>query len=310
MRTPANAPAFTALSVCAAVVLAGCASGTGAGPTPSPAPAATVPVVASTNVYGAVVKAVGGDRVQVDSIISEPTADPHSYESTPSDATKVSAAKLVVSNGGGYDDFMPKLVAAAGTQLKVIDAVVVSGLNPETGAGAEHVWYSMVAIKKIATQVAADLGALDAEGNATYAANLAAFNGQIDGLQAKLDAIKAAQPGARAAVTEPVPGYLLEAAGLTDATPPEFVEAVEAETDPPAAALNEMLKLFQPPDPVRVLVANPQTETPVTAQVEQAAMAGNVPVVEMTETIPPGVADYPTWMGQQIDALAGALNRT
>ncbi len=212
-------------------------------------------------------------------------------------------------NGGGYDDFMSKLVAAAGTQPKVIDAVALSGLDPATGAGAEHVWYSLAAIKKVAAQVAADLGALDPAGNAAYAANLAAFDGHLDGLQAKLDAIKAAHPGARVAATEPVSGYLLESAGLSDATPAAFVEAVEEETDPPAAALNEMLQLFQPADPVRVLVVNPQTETPVINQVEQAAATGNVPTVMMTETIPPGVTDYQTWMGQQIDALAGALNR-
>jgi zinc/manganese transport system substrate-binding protein len=312
---PTGAPARRALavvvstlSVCAASLLAGCASG-GGGPAGTSAPPAGVPVVASTNVYGAVVRAVGGDRVRVDSIINEPTADPHSYESTPADAAKVSAAKLVVLNGGGYDDFMSKLVASAGTQPKVIDAVTVSGLNPDSGAGAEHVWYSLDTIEKLAAQVAADLGALDATGNATYAANLAAFNGQVDGLRAKVDAIKAAHSGARVAATEPVSGYLLEVAGLTDTTPPAFVEAVEAETDPPAATLNEMQKLFQAPDPVRALVVNPQTETPVTTQVEQAATAGNVPVVQMSETIPPSIADYQTWMGQQIDALAGALNR-
>src|SRR5690349_19255752 len=74
-----------------AAVLAGCGSGgSAAAPTAVPAPAPTaapaVRVVASTNVYGSIVSAVGGDRVAVTSIIRNPDADPHEYESTPADA--------------------------------------------------------------------------------------------------------------------------------------------------------------------------------------------------------------------------------
>ena len=74
-----------------------------AGPA-APAPG-TIPVVASTDVYGAVVRAVGGDRVAVTSLIDNPAADPHSYEAPPAAAAAVARARLVVVNGGGYDDF-------------------------------------------------------------------------------------------------------------------------------------------------------------------------------------------------------------
>jgi zinc/manganese transport system substrate-binding protein len=103
-----------------------------------------------------------------------------------------------------------------------------------------------------------------------------------------------------------VPGYLVQTAGLTDATPPEFTEAIEEDTDPPAAVLQETLALFSG-DPVRALVVNAQTETPSTDQVRNAAQTAGVPVVEMTETLPEGATGYADWMGGQIDALAGAL---
>jgi zinc/manganese transport system substrate-binding protein len=109
------------------------------------------------------------------------------------------------------------------------------------------------------------------------------------------------------AVTEPVPGYLIQSAGLTDVTPPKFSAAVEEDTDPPAAVLQETLALFQG-DPVRALVLNAQTETPTTDQVQQAAQTARVPVVDVTETLPQGTTDYVSWMGGQIDALASALN--
>src|ERR1700754_3435350 len=71
-----------------ALALAGCGSGTET-ETPSAAPDTALPVVASTNVYGSIVDAVGGDRVAVKSLIDDPNADPHSFESTPADAAAV-----------------------------------------------------------------------------------------------------------------------------------------------------------------------------------------------------------------------------
>ena len=110
------------------------------------------------------------------------------------------------------------------------------------------------------------------------------------------------------AVTEPVPGYLIEAAGLVDATPPEFAEAIEEDTDPPAAVLAADPGAVRP-DPVQALIVNAQTETPTTDQVRQAAQTDGVPIVEVTETLPAGATDYLSWMGGQIDALAAALDR-
>ncbi len=124
----------------------------------------------------------------------------------------------------------------------------------------------------------------------------------------KAEAIGRAHPGARVAVTEPVPGYLIESAGLVDATPPEFAEAVEEDTDPPAAVVAQTLALFGP-DPVRALIVNAQTETPTTDQVRQAAQTGGVPIVEVSETLPAGSGDYLSWMGGQVDALAAALDK-
>src|SRR5690606_19351710 len=104
---------------------------------------------------------------------------------------------------------------------------------------------------------------------------------------------------------EPVPGYLVDAAGLVNATPEEYSEAVEEDSDPPAAVLQETLDLFTG-DPVRALILNTQTRTPTTEQVERAAQTAGVPVVDVSETLPEGQTDYVTWMGGQIDALAAA----
>jgi zinc/manganese transport system substrate-binding protein len=317
-----------AVAALAALALAGCGTGSEAPPAGTTAGDEPLHVVASTNVYGSIVEAVGGARVRVEALIDDPAADPHSYESTPTDAAAVARARLVVANGGGYDDFLTQLVEASGTAPTVIEATGVSDLAPEGehaeseehahaagehdhahGAFNEHLWYSLPTVQALATRLAADLGAADPAGAAEFTANAEAFNGRVAELITRAEAIGAAQPGSRVAVTEPVPGYLVEAAGLTDVTPPAFTEAIEEDTDPPAAVLQETLALFQG-DPVRALVVNAQTETPSTDHVRQAAQTAGVPVVEMTETLPEGTTDYVAWMDAQIDALAGALGTT
>lgn len=296
-----------ALAATAALTLAACGS-SAADPAPG---ASTKPtVVASTDVYGAIAQAVGGDAITVTSIINSPDADPHEYETKPVDAVAVNEAKVVIYNGAGYDDFATKLLDASSSKPTAIDVTTLSGLEAAAPAGTpfnEHVWYHLPTVKKLADTIAADLSAADPARASTFTANAAAFDQKIDTLTAELDAIKAKYAGQKVAITEPVPLYMVRAAGLVDVTPEAFSEAVEQGTDPPAAVLAATLATFQGADKVKVLLPNAQTETPLTKQVEQAATAGGVPIVPVTETLPAGVTDYVAWMTQQIDGLGTAL---
>ena len=288
----------------AGVALAAVAMLAACGSVPAPPPPAGPSIVASTDVYSAVAKAVGGDDVQVTSLIRSAAADPHEYEATPADALAVSKATVFVYNGAGYDDFAPKLLdSAEGNRPAALDVSALSGLDTQDN---EHVWYDLPTVKKLADRLAAELGKADPADAATFTANAAAFGTKIDGLTAKLAAIKATHDGRPIAITEPVPLYLTEAAGLRNATPEEFSEAAEQGTDPPAAVLGQTLALFTG-KAVTALVANGQAESPSTEQVEQAAAAVGIPVVRVTETLPAGDGDYVSWQTQQIDALAKAL---
>ena len=104
--------AIATLSACA-LAMAGCSnSGPDSGSGPS-ASSDKVDVVASTNVWGSVAQAIGGDKVNVHSIIDSPDQDPHDYEATAQDKLKISRADLVVLNGGGYDPFMSEAAEGA-----------------------------------------------------------------------------------------------------------------------------------------------------------------------------------------------------
>jgi zinc/manganese transport system substrate-binding protein len=287
----------------AGAVLAAVALSAACGSAPAPPPAGPS-IVASTDVYGAVAKAVGGDAVQVTSLIRAADADPHEYEPTPADALAVSKATVFISNGGGYDDFAGKLLDAAGNKPISVVVTALSGYDTDAPDVNEHVWYDLPTMKELADHVAISLGAADQQGANRYLDNAKKFDAQVDGLMTRVAAIKAKHAGAKAAITEPVPGYLLAAAGLVVVTPPEFSEAVEEGTDPPAAVVTANNATFTE---AKVLVENAQTTGPTTTQAEQAAAANGVPVVKVTETLPEGVTDYVVWMSGQVDALAAAL---
>ena len=106
-------------------------------------------------------------------------------------------------------------------------------------------------------------------------------------------------------MTEPVPLYLLESAGLVNRTPADFTEAVEDGSDVPASVLKETLDLMRS-DNVAVLAYNEQTGSPQTEEVRAAAVDAGVPVVNFTETLPVD-SSYLDWMDANVTALEQAL---
>jgi zinc/manganese transport system substrate-binding protein len=271
--------------------------------------AKTLSVVASTNVYGDIVKQIAGDKVEVTSIISDPAQDPHSYEADAITQLALSKADLVIENGGGYDDFVDTMLKTASNgSAQVINAVDLSGKQaPAGGELNEHVWYDFPTVARVATAVSAALSALAPANAALFERNTRAFTVKLADLEAQETAITSAHAGTGVAITEPVPLYLLTASGLVNKTPGEFSEAIEEGTDVPAAVLNQTLKLLRNGD-VTVLAYNEQTAGPETEKVLTEAKADKVAVVPVTETLPDG-QDYLSWMTSNLQALSAALGQ-
>ncbi len=272
-------------------------------PAPGPGETGGLAVVASTNVWGDVVNQVGGSLVSVTSFIMDPSADPHSYEANARNQLALKKAVLVVGNGGGYDDFVDTMVSSLGSRPPVLHAFAIAA----TGQDNEHVWYDLPAVRAVADEIAAQLGAIDPANAATFKANAQAFDAQLADLESQVATIKQEAGGAAVAITESVPLYLLDAAGLQNLTPPEFSSAIENETDVPPAVLADTLALFSG-HRVRALVYNEQTTGPQTEQVMSAAKAAGIPVVAASETLPPGI-DYVEWMQRTVTALREAVAR-
>lgn len=265
-------------------------------------------VVASTDVYGSIAERIGGNEVQVTSIIDSANADPLEYEATPADGIAVSRADLVVFNGNGYDEFMPRLVAASQGVESVVNVTELSGLKPVAEAAGEefneHVWYSLETVRALAATLATEMGKARPAAASAFTDRATAFAEEIGGLQQQVADLASSSKGTRIAVTEPLANYLLEDAGLDNVAPEQFQETIEEGDDPSAEVLQEMLALFGQ-DPVEALVLNTQTQSAVTDQVVQAAQKAGVPVLRMSETLTS--PSYIEWMGGQIGALAAAL---
>ncbi len=120
-------------------------------------------------------------------------------------------------------------------------------------------------------------------------------------------ALKARVAGTPVAATEPVFTNMAQAIGLNVVTPMEFQKAIEEGQDPPAAALARMEDQLKKRE-VKLLIYNTQTVSPVTTRVQQLAKKSGVPVVNVTETLPPGKS-VQQWMLSELEQIRAALTQ-
>ena len=284
-----------------ALALAGCGSH------PSSAPSTAVDVVAAENFWGDITRQIGGEHVNVTSVISDPNADPHLYESDAKTAAEVSKARLVIINGLGYDDFMDRLLKASPNQnrkvLTAADVMQIAGpdANP-------HIWYDIAKLPGVALAIAAQLAALDPADAATFIANAKTFSDSLAPINAAIANIKRKDPGAPVGYTERVPGYLVEAAGLKLATPTSFARAIEDGNDP-SPADNAAMDTAVSTKAIKVLLYNEQTDSPAVEALKRLAQQSGVPIVGVTETLPPTDSNFQQWQLAQANEITKALGQ-
>lgn len=262
-------------------------------------------VVAAENFWGNIASQIGGDRVNVTSIITDPSADPHLYESDANDASKVASADLVITNGLGYDDFMSKLLSASTNKNRqTLDASQILGV---TGADANpHLWYDVPRVPLVAGRIEQALAAKDPANKSYYEQNLSKFNNSLQDLNDTIATIKRKYAGAPVAYTEPVPGYLIADAGLDVNTPEAFARAIEDGNDPTPTDNTTMQNLMTS-KAVKVLLYNSQATSPVTQHIRDLAKQNGIPVIGVSETLPAGESSYQTWQLDQVRSLLKAL---
>jgi zinc/manganese transport system substrate-binding protein len=263
-----------------------------------------VTVVAAENFWGNITSQLGGRDVSVTSLITNPNADPHLFESDAADAARLAQAQVVVENGVGYDTFMHSLLGADGGHPTVVTAASVlhiGGRDPNP-----HLWYDIPAVPKVASAITAALIRAAPADAGTFRANLRAFDASLTPLTAALATIASRFAGAPVAYTERVPGYALALAHLVVKTPIGFAKAIEDGAAPGPGDTLAMEQLITSHH-IRVLLYNNQTVTPVTTQIRALAVAHHIAVVGVSETMPPSARSYQRWQLSQLTALLHAL---
>lgn len=263
-----------------------------------------ITVTGAENFYADLLHQIGGLNLKVYSFISDPTADPHLYESNAGDARAIADSRLVIENGLGYDSFIDKLLKASTDPNRIV-INVQKLIGTQDGANA-HIWYDPTVMPRVAQAVASALVELDPAQAATYTSNLDTFLGSLKPLNDKVAALKQRYAGAPVAFTEPVFGYMAGAIGLSVKSPREFMKAVEEGNDPPSAAMaaeQDLITRHQ----VKVLLYNNQTVTKVTTRIKDLATRNGIPIVGVSETEPPGKT-FQHWQLSQLEDLERALS--
>jgi zinc/manganese transport system substrate-binding protein len=266
-----------------------------------------IQVVAAENFWGSIAAQLGGDRVQVTSIIDNPDADPHDYEATAADGRAFAGADLTIVNGVGYDTWASDLTAANPSTSRV-DLSVGDLVGAGPGANP-HRWYDPADVAVVIDAITRRLDQLDPGSNGYYDQRRAAFGTTaLAEYRGVIDDIRTRYTGTRVGASESIVSMLAPALGLDMITPSGFLLAVTEGVDPTAAdkaAADRQIATGA----VAVYVYNPQNASPdVQAQISAAQQRG-IPLVRMSETMTPAGASWQQWQTAQLQALRAALER-
>jgi zinc/manganese transport system substrate-binding protein len=261
--------------------------------------------VGAENEYANVISQIGGRYVAVTAIESNPNTDPHAFEASPSVAEAVSAARLVVQNGVGYDTYMNKIEAAAPSPSRtVIDVQTLLGLPDSTPN--PHLWYKPATMPALARALVTALARIQPAHAAYFAANARQFDASLAPWYAALKRFAARYPHTPVATTEPVGDYMLQAAGTVNMTPFGLQADIMNGVDPAPQDVTHQEGLFSG-HRVKVFVYNEQVTDSLTQSFLADAKQAGIPVVGVYETMPTPGYDYQSWMLAELNALQRAV---
>ncbi|HVT78876.1 MAG TPA: zinc ABC transporter substrate-binding protein [Acidimicrobiales bacterium] len=301
LRFPSRTLSGIAISVCVVLALSACGSDS-----KSPKSASgKLAVVAAEDFWGSIATQLGGNRVSVTSLITNPDTDPHDYEPTPGDGREIASAKYVIVNGIGYDGWADTLLSAnpvsGRAMTKVGDLVgLKEGDNP-------HQWYSPDTVEKVITAITAEYKKLrpadadyfDQQHDAFESTGLADYHAVINDIKAKY-------AGTPVGASESIFAPLSAALGLDLVTPESFLDAIAEGNDPTAAdkaTVDEQIASKA----IKVFVFNSQNSTPDVQRLVNAAKAKAIGVATVTETLTPEGATFQAWQTAELRALEAAL---
>lgn len=214
-------------------------------------------VVASFSILGDMVARIGGDRVEVKTLVG-PGGDAHVYQPTPADAAELGKARLVIQNGLKFEGWMEKLVKSTGYKGAV--AVATKDVKPLTipdrhgkadkhghdhsGGSDPHAWQSLSNAKLYVRNIKDALCKVDSGGCGVYTANATAYTTEIEKLDAEIKALLASVPPASRKVitSHDAFGYFADAYGVRFIAPRGVSTESEASAKDVARLIDQIRK--------------------------------------------------------------------
>ncbi len=292
------------VALASAVVVAVCLGGCGEGVVDTSAKG--IPIVAAENFWGSIAAQLAGGKGVVQSILTNPAQDPHSYEPTAADARSLAAARLVVVNGLGYDQWASQLLAANPTPGRRVMNVGTL-LHLPTGANP-HRFYDPADVEAVANAITADLVRLDPQQRSYFERQRARFEQRgLARYHALIAAIRRRYRGVPVGASESIFALLAPSLGLRLLTPSSFMKAVSEGTELTAQDVVTAERQIAR-GAIRVWIYNSQNVTPEVQRLTALARAHRMPVVTITETLSPAAASFEQWQVAQLERLARALN--
>ena len=192
----------------AALLAAGCSGtgGTGDG-------GGGLRVVATTTQVADLAANVGGDRVQVTSLL-KPGIDAHDYEPSPADIDAIARADLVVQNGVGLEEWLGDTIESSGFAGPVVDASQGVRLRQVDGAADPHIWQDPGNARRMAANIERGLAAAEPADATAFAANLAAYTKELEALDAEVERQIDGLANKKVVTNHDAFGYYLDRYGL------------------------------------------------------------------------------------------------
>lgn len=209
----------------------------------SPSIAAPIKVVASFSILGDMVQRVGGDRIELTTIVG-PNADTHVYEPKPSDAAALKSAQVFFVNGLGFEGWLERLVEATGFKGAVVtasDGVKTHKMDEDGETVTDpHAWQSLTNGMLYVTNIKAALCTVDAAGCPTYTSNADAYLNEMKALdtevRTQIDSVPEADR--KVITSHDAFGYFAEAYGVQFLAP----EGVSTESEASAANVAKLIE--------------------------------------------------------------------
>ena len=279
-----------------------------------------LPVVASFSILGDMTQRVGGERIALTTLVG-PDGDAHVYEPGPSDAKAVSAARVLVVNGLGFEGWMDRLKQASG--FAGVEVVASAGIDPLDMAEEEggehdhdhdhghdgidpHAWQSVANAQAYVRNIVAALERADPEGASAYRANGDAYLAELEALDQAIRASMAAiPPSQRVLVTShDAFGYFANAYAVKVLAPQGMSTESEASAADVAALITQIRA-----DGVRAVFVENITNPRLLEQVGRETGAAIGGVLYSDALSPPGgpAATYVDMMRHNADSIAQAL---